>query len=96
MTDEITIVADQQMRLEFVQWIDHANCQEWYPQSQIAEEFVPCEIESVGWVLKETENYIILVSSRCEQTEKAARSVLIMKTLISKRLPLSAQSRRRR
>jgi len=80
-----------EMRLEFVQWIDHANCTDWYPQSQIIEEFVPCEVETVGWTIKETADYIVLVSSRCAQTEKAARSVLIMKAMIDKRLPLNLE-----
>ena len=85
-----------EMRLEFVAWTDHANCAKWYPQTQIVEDFVPCEIESVGWLLEETSEYIVLVSSLCKQDDTAARSLLIMKPLIRKRLPLNVQSRRGR
>ena len=82
--------------LVFVRWIDHAACAKWHPQAQIAEELSPCQVESVGWVVREEVDYLILVSSRCPQDETAARGLLIMKPMIRKRLPLNVQSRRGR
>lgn len=82
--------------LELVEWIDHSTYEvnEWRLIEEIASDLTPQEIHTVGWVIGEDKNKIILVSSKHlrgvddDNAPRACGEICILKSAILKRTPL--------
>lgn len=74
---------------EVVEWLDHCSMfgRKWESLSD-ALELEPALVQSIGWVVKETREFIILIPSLCEETEIYGE-LLILKACIKRRLKVN-------
>lgn len=49
-------------RLVIVEWIDSSSGEGWRPTDELATQTAPVRCQSVGWVLAETKEAIVLVA----------------------------------
>ena len=89
---------DAKHKIEMIEWADHCslsnNDRGWRPWSEIENmEVVP--IFSVGWVVKETDQYVIMVSHLGDDNDVYGE-MLIIKTCITRRLMLLDDNNDRR
>ena len=70
------------MKLVYIEWFDHCSLTGgvWHEKSDV-ENMAPMLVKSVGWVVKETDKYVIIVSSMFSDVHVGG-DVLIIKSCI--------------
>lgn len=79
------------LKLYYIEWLDPSSEHNgWFElvQNEL-EKLKPCVCQSVGWVIKETEEYIVIVSSLIPDDKQASNDVCIVKSLITKQKLIS-------
>ncbi len=74
-------------RLERITWMDHCSMDNntgWNPLSKVAE-MTPEVINTVGWIIHESDTHLIIVGSFGEDNEQVASDILIIKSCITGR-----------
>ena len=76
-------------QLEYIKWLDHTawDKAEWN-DIEALEELEPVSVYSVGWVIKETEDYIIIVSTIQPDTDIVHSEFCVLKGAITERTKL--------
>ena len=71
---------------EFIEWQDHASWtdNDWASLTR-NKKLIPVEMCSVGWVLKETKEYIVLCPHFAFDTGNGAGTMVIIKSCITHR-----------
>lgn len=80
-----------------IEWVDHCTSEEtsaWKNLERLREELTPCTVRSAGWVLKETKDYLVLVSHIGINDERvwdqeSQGEICILKGCIIKRIRLT-------
>lgn len=71
---------------ECIEWVDHSNFARsiWRPLEDIRD-LTPFEVISVGFTIKETSKYIIIVSHLSDEDNSATGEMCILKATIKSR-----------
>ena len=74
------------MKLAYIEWWDHCSFMEykWRSLDEISD-LAPTLVKSVGWILKETKEYITIVSTLDEGESIACAEMCILKGQIKKK-----------
>ncbi len=79
-------------KVELIEWLDHCSLDDpgvsWYPISRVQEDLAPEIIRTVGWVVKETDDILVVVGSFGQNNDHVADDTLIIKSCIKRRLIL--------
>lgn len=81
--------------LVYVEWLDHVSftTSTWRSEDEF-DDLSPIRCETVGWIIKETDDFIIVIGTRNEPTNKDIDTeheenylgdILILKSAITKR-----------
>jgi len=78
-----------ELQLEYIKWLDHTawDKAEWNDIDEL-EELKPVLVYSVGWVAKETNEYIVIVSTIQPDNDITHSEFLILKGVIIERIKL--------
>ena len=81
-----------ELQLEYIKWLDHTAWETaiWNDIDEL-EELEPVIVHSVGWVIKETPEYIIIVSTIQPENDIVHSEFLILKGAITERTPLDTK-----
>jgi len=73
---------------EYIEWVDHADPpgSTWFTHSDLTKVKAPPTIQQVGWICKETDVFILVTSSRCDQFSFVGQPTLVLKNCITKRV----------
>ncbi len=73
-------------KVELIVWLDHCSIEGsgWHPISD-ALAMEPEPIYTVGWVIKETDVFLVVVNQAGENTDHISGDVLILKSCITLR-----------
>jgi len=69
-----------------VEWIDSRSMDGWLRQSEL--ETTPANIRSVGWIVAESENSIVLAGTSAPELDQFAGMMVIPKCCLTKRIDL--------
>lgn len=83
--------------LLYIEWLDHCSRKDgsWADPDELARELKPIVVSSVGWLIKETDHYLLLVSSNAGG-DNVGGDCLILKNCISRRRVLKTPWVRKR
>jgi hypothetical protein len=78
-----------ELQLEYIKWLDHTAWETaiWNDINKL-EELEPVLVYSIGWVIKETPEYIIIVSTIQPDNDIVHSEFLILKGAIIERIKL--------
>lgn len=81
-------------KLYYIEWLDPASVHTgWFDLTEAEiNKLVPAEIKSVGWIIKENKEYIVLASSLIEKDNMGSGDTTILKGLIRKKVELPLES----
>lgn len=88
--EKVEVAESDEFPLEYVEWWDHSSFKEncWRPIDEI-NDLDPVTIRTVGWLTKETEDYIILTSTLARPqegyTQNGEHSMCILKGVMKDR-----------
>ena len=73
------------MKLLKIKWIDHTTFTNaaWRDRKFVEKELTPVHITTVGWLLKETEDYYLLASTKSDDSSMK-HEFLILKGTVKK------------
>ena len=81
--------------IEVIQWGDAESIDQWESIKELKAECLPT-IYSVGWILRETKDVVVMCCNFDKQNEKASCIMLIPKSMIIKRRKLNAKTQKSR
>ena len=70
----------------YVEWVDSARNNDWNITGEIDldVDFKPIEVETIGWLVHETDNYIMVAQSIGYEPEQFCGSMIIPKCSVTK------------
>ena len=77
----------------WVKWLDHSSESAWRGREE-AKKVEDWECETLGWVIEETEKYLILASSRVVRCDQVSDTTAIIKGDILERRELRVRAKR--
>ena len=81
--------------IEVIKWADAESIDHWESIKDLKTEVMPT-IYSVGWVLKESKDAVMICLNFDKSNDKASCAMLIPKKMILKRFKLNAQPKKSR
>lgn len=76
------------LKIEVIKWGDAESIDQWESIKELKAEVLP-SIYSVGWVLRETKDVVVLCCNFDKDNDKASCIMLIPKKMITKRWKIS-------
>ena len=83
------------MMIEVIQWGDAESIDQWESIKELKAEVLPT-IYSVGWVLRESKDVVVMCCNFDKSNEKASCIMLIPKRMIVKRRKINAKTQKSR
>ena len=80
-------------KLYYIEWQDPASeHQGWFDLTdEEIDKLLPGEVKSVGWIIKENDKFIVIISSLIEKDEIGGGDTTILKSLITKKIPITLE-----
>ena len=70
-----------------VTWLDHSSFEEntWHEVSQTVSDLTPLEVTTVGWIIHETKDYIVLAGTFTENNHTNGEMCIIKKCILTRK-----------
>ena len=81
--------------IEVIQWGDAESIDQWEAIKDLEHEVLPT-IYSVGWILRESKDCVVMCCNFDKQNEKASCIMLIPKSMIVKRSVINVKAKKSR
>ncbi len=71
-------------KLVMIEWVDSCGCSSHWQSSEDLEEIEPMVCKSVGWLLQENSNCVVIAPHNCEDTKQMCGDMTIPTLAITK------------